>query len=160
MANDLSLDQASLVKDLEGAQRALGIQLVVSEEREQGDHLRVSTRRTFRVALPAGAAEVRARFVRQGLAQEAKKLFVKEIEVGDKTFDDAVYIATDTADATRTLVNVPRVREALVALVKAGCQIDASAKELVVSQSDAGSVGKEEQTAQVLALAAHLLPRK
>ena len=33
-----------------------------------------------------------------------KKMFVKEIEIGEAAFDDAVYIATDTPELTRTFV--------------------------------------------------------
>lgn len=159
MPNALSLDLASLVRDLEGAQSALGIRLAITEEAEQGAHLRVSTKRTYEVALPAGSPVVRARFVRQGLAQEAKKIFVKEIEVGEKVFDDAVYIATDTPDTTRALVTNARVQEALVALVKLDCVIDVRDGKLVVVNPEAGTVGKDAESAQVIALASFLLPK-
>lgn len=152
----ISLEQSALEKDLDGAQAALGIELEVTEEREQGAHLRLATKRTYRVALPAGGPLVRARFVRQGLAQEAKKIFVKEIEVGDKVFDDAVYIATDTPDTTTALVSNARAREALTMLAKRDCVIDVRAGELVVTNGDAG-MGKESESAQVIALASFLL---
>lgn len=115
---------------------------------------RVTTTRTHHLAL-SKATPVRARFVKQGWAQLAKKVFVKEVEVGEKAFDDAVYIATDTEDAVRTLLAAARVRAALVALAAKDCIVDVSGSELTITHPDAYGDPAAE-LAEALALAAHL----
>ena len=45
-----------------------------------------------------------ARFVREGLIERAKKLFVDEVEVGSSWFDDHVYVVTSTREATAALL--------------------------------------------------------
>ncbi len=150
---DLDLSTTALKKDLDAAQRALGVTVRTAEEQTASPGGRVTTGRVHHVTL-AGTS-VRARFVRQGWAELAKKVFVKEVEVGEKSFDDAVYIATDTQDAVRTLLGHARVREALVALVTKDCIVDVKEKELVVAHPDAHG-RSDDEVAEALALAAHL----
>jgi hypothetical protein len=114
----------------------------------------VSTTRTHHLVL-AKVTPVRARFVKQGWAELAKKLFVKEVEVGEKAFDDAVYIATDTEDAVRTLLGAARVRAALVALAAKDCIVDIGSEELTITHPDAYGE-PDDELAEALALAAHL----
>lgn len=154
MKADLDLSNAAIQRDLEGAQRALGVSVQTTQEQTASESGRVTTERTHRVTLP-GSTSMRARFVRQGWAELAKKLFVKEVEVGEPSFDDAVYVATDTPDAVRALLAHGRVREALVALVSKDCIVDVGGADVVVTRRDAlGDAGDE--VAEALALAAHL----
>ncbi|MBX7196720.1 MAG: hypothetical protein K1X94_32000 [Sandaracinaceae bacterium] len=151
---DLDLSTTALKKDLDAAQRSLGVTVRTAEEQTASPGGRVSTGRVHHVTL-ASATSVRARFVRQGWAELAKKMFVKEVEVGEKSFDDAVYIATDTQDAVRTLLGHPRVREALMALVSKDCIVDVKERELVVAHPDAHG-RSDDEVAEALAIAAHL----
>lgn len=160
MGSRTGLDVEALAKDLEGAAARLGVRLEATEEREASDGGRVTVTHTLRVVLPEGASAVRARFVRQGWAERAKKIFVDEIEVGEPRFDDAVYIATDTPDATRALVGHARAREALVALAERDCVVDVRPGELVVVHEHALGGESERESALALALAAHLLPER
>jgi hypothetical protein len=154
MAN-IDLDTNALKKDLDAAQKALGVTLVTTEKKVLADNgAKAQTERTFEVTL-AKATEVRARFVKQGWAERAKKVFVKEVEIGEKGFDDAVYIATDTPDAVRTLLKNARSQQALVALVKKDAIIDVSGTSLVVKIEDAYATDGAE-AAESLALAACL----
>jgi hypothetical protein len=150
---DIDLSTDALKKDLDAAQKAIGVTLETTEQKTLGGNDRhTQLERTFKVAL---ATKVRARFVKQGWSELAKKVFVKEVEIGDKGFDDAVYIATDTPDTVRMLLGHARAREALVALVKKDAIIDVSATELVAKIEDAYKTDGAE-AAEVLALAACL----
>jgi hypothetical protein len=148
---DLSTD--ALKKDLDAAQKALGVTLETKEEKTLGGNDRgTRLERTFRVAL---TTKIRAQFVKQGWSERAKKVFVKEVEIGEKGFDDAVYIATDTPDTVRTLLGHERARAALIALVKKDAIIDVSETELKAKIEDAYKTDGAE-AAEVLALAACL----
>lgn len=46
------------------------------------------------------------------------KLFKNELQVGDKAFDDAVYIADEHREATREFLGKPGVREAVLVLLR------------------------------------------
>lgn len=147
------LARASLSADLTAAQARLGARIESKEEKRAQQNARVTRHREHHVALERGGFA--ARFVKQGWAERAKKLFVQEVEVGDKRFDDAVYIATDAPDAVRAFLQHERVREALVALVQWDCVIDVTSTELVVSVDDA-IARSEDEAAEALALYAFL----
>ena len=151
---DVDLSPEALEKDLDGAASALGVTITTRAEQHATASARVSTTRTHHLALRK-ATPVRARFVKQGWAELAKKLFVKEVEVGEKSFDDAVYIATDTEDAVRALLAATRVRAALVSLAAKDCIVDVSGSELMITHPDAYGDPAAE-LAEALALAAHL----
>jgi hypothetical protein len=151
----IDLDTHALKKDLDAAQKAIGVKLEITEQKTLGDNdRRMHLERTYKAPLASGS-KVRARFVKQGWAERAKKVFVKEVEIGVKSFDDAVYIATDTPDEVRALLKHHRAQSALVALVKKDAIIDAGEKELVVHIEDAHKDDGAE-AAEVLALAACL----
>ena len=153
-----ALDRDTLIRDLEAAKRALDAPLQVTEEQHALQSARVVTLRRIQVRLPVGATTIRARFVKQGWAELAKKIFVKEVEVGERTFDDTVYVATETPDAVRALLGALRVRQAVLALVERDCVIDVEPDVLTVSHDDAVN-NRDEETAETLALFAHLAGR-
>ena len=153
-SKDLDLSVDALKKDLAAAASRLDVKITTRSEQHATASARVSTTRTHHIAL-AKATPVRARFVKQGWAELAKKVFVKEVEVGDESFDDAVYIATDTQDAVRTLLGSTRVREALVALAGKDCIVDVGGSELTVTHPEAFGE-PDDEIAEALALAAHL----
>ncbi|MBN8613300.1 MAG: hypothetical protein J0L92_22090 [Deltaproteobacteria bacterium] len=155
MSTDLDLSTDALRGDLSRAQAALGVSVETTEDKEASAGGRVMTTRTHHLPYGARTTTMRARFVKQGWAELAKKMFVKEIEIGDEAFDDAVYIATDTPELTRAFVGIARVREAIVSLVAKDCMIDVVDDELAVTRPDAiGSA--DEEIAEALALYAHL----
>lgn len=154
VSKDLDLSVETLKNDLAGAASKLGVKVTTKAEQHATASARVSTTRTHHLVL-AKVTPVRARFVKQGWAELAKKLFVKEVEVGEKAFDDAVYIATDTEDAVRTLLGAARVRAALVALAAKDCIVDIGREELTITHPDAYGE-PDDELAEALALAAHL----
>lgn len=153
---DLDLSAQAIRRDLAAAASAIGVTITTTEEQHATPSARVSRVRTHHLAL-SGATPIRARFVKQGWAEVAKKLFVKEVEIGERAFDDAVYIATDTQDEVRALLGHPRAREAIVALVGQDCIVDVGERELIVTHPDAYA-DPDAEIAEGLALAAHLAP--
>jgi hypothetical protein len=63
---------------------------------------------------------VQATFTREGLVTSLKKLFTKELQMGEKAFDDVVYISTDTPVETASFLSSARVRETIRRAVNDG----------------------------------------
>lgn len=93
---------------------------------------------TWTVTLPRSAAVV-ASFTREGLGHKLKKIVKKELQTGDKAFDDAVFIATDTPEATAALLATPVVRAAVAAIVAAGGAIAIDARRITIEVAGPGS---------------------
>jgi hypothetical protein len=90
------------------------------------------------VTLPRSAAVV-ASLTREGLGHKLKKIVKKELQTGDKAFDDAVFIATDTPEATAALLATPGVRAAVAAIVAAGGAIAIDARRITIEVAGPGS---------------------
>ncbi len=71
------------------------------------------------MTLPA-APKVQASFSREGLVNKVVKLFKKEIQVGDKTFDDLVYISTDTPAETAAFLQSPQIQNTIMLAATSG----------------------------------------
>lgn len=151
----ISLEHDALKADLDGAAAALGVAVLRKDVREPSLSGRVDRQRTLTVKLPAPSA-VHARFVREGLLERAKKLFVEEVEVGSTVFDDLIYVVTDTKEATSALLRKQRVQQALLLLVVETRFVEIEGSELRVVDSDSPDDGRDA-TAEALAIAAHLL---
>lgn len=78
--------------------------------------MQLSEKETTEVTLTLPrATAVAATFSKEGIGKKLVKLFKKELQTGDKAFDDAIYISTDTPDPTKALLASDGVRE-LIAL--------------------------------------------
>ena len=97
-----------------------------------------------------------ARFVREGLVERAKKLFVDEVEVGSSWFDDHVYVVTSTREATAALLENKRVQQALILLVNPSRTVEVDRDTVRVVDDDALDDGRDT-SAELLALVAHLV---
>lgn len=73
----------------------------------------------FTLVLPK-EARIKASFSKEGLVKKLVKLFKKELQTGDQAFDDAVYISTDTPEATATFLTDPNLRAIIAELVEHG----------------------------------------
>lgn len=151
----LSLEHDKLKQDLDGAAAALGVQLSRHESRLPSVSGRVELQTQLVLRLPRASA-VHARFVREGLVERAKKLFVTEVEVGSALFDDQIYVVTSTREATHALLAQPRVQQALLLLVDDTRHVEIEGTELRVLDSDATG-DHRDASAEALALAAHLV---
>jgi hypothetical protein len=65
-------------------------------------------------------ASIKAEFCAEGLAKKIIKVFKKELQTGDKAFDDAVYISTETPEATARFLDHAEVRRAIATLIASG----------------------------------------
>jgi hypothetical protein len=151
----ISLEHDVLKADLKGAALALGVQVARQDTKQPSMTGRLDRQRTLTITLPTPSA-VNARFVREGLLERAKKLFVDEVEVGSALFDDLIYVVTDTKDATTRLLGKQRVQQALLLLVDETRCVEIEGTELRVLDSDSPDDGRDA-TAEALAIAAHLL---
>jgi hypothetical protein len=66
----------------------------------------------FQLVLPRPTS-IKARFSKEGVGKKLAKLFKKELQTGDAGFDAAIYIATDTPDATAAFLQSDEVRAAI-----------------------------------------------
>lgn len=151
----MDLDHAVLKADLAAAQRALGVSIkrVDGESYidEDGHEVRA---RTLEVKLPRPTG-IRACFVREGLIERVKKLFVHEVQAGCAWFDDHIYVITSTEEATAAWLASPRVRQALILLVDATRHVQLDNDVLRVVDEDARDDGRDA-SAELLALVASL----
>ena len=152
---DLSLEHDKLKMDLKGAAAALGVEVTRQESRLPSVSGRVELQTQLVLRLPR-TSTVNARFVREGLVERAKKLFVTEVEVGSAVFDDQIYVVTSSREATHALLAHERVQQALLLLVDETRHVEIEGAELRVLDSDA-SGDDRDASAEALALAAHLI---
>ncbi len=108
---------------------------------------------TWTVTL-ATPTPVVASFAREGLGHKLKKLVKKELQTGDRAFDDAVFIATDTPAATAALLVDPAVRAAIAAIVTAEGAIAIDGKRLTIECAARASDELEPQVQLVVAAVA------
>lgn len=152
---NISLEHDRLKADLQGAAQALGVRVARNENKRASLTGRMDRQRILVVGLPK-PTRVHARFVREGLLERAKKLFVDEVEVGSAVFDDLIYVVTSTREATAALVKHGRVQQALLLLVDETRHVEIEGDELRIVDDDAPDDGRDA-TAEALAIAAHLL---
>ena len=154
---DISLEHHVLKADLETAANLLHVSMTREERfHEGGPDGEQTCTPLWVVKLPA-PTKVNARFVREGLLERAKKLFMDEVEVGSAVFDDLIFIITSTRDETAELVGHERVQQALLLLVSDTRCVEVEGDEIRLTDVD-GSDGDRDARAELLALAAHLLP--
>jgi hypothetical protein len=151
----VKLDHDVLKADIEGSARRLGVELVRGEQEEPAENGRVLRERSLEVRLP-NKSGISARFVREGLVERAKKLFVHEVEAGCSWFDDHVYVVTSTREATERLLSHKRVQQALILLVDPTRHVCIDDDVVRVIDEDAPDDGRDA-SAELLALAAHLV---
>ena len=83
----------------------------------------------FDCVLPSAPA-VQASFSPEGLGAKVAKIFKKEIQVGDETFDDAVYVSTDTPDATAAFLKSERMQNTILMCAGTGGFIEIEGRRL------------------------------
>jgi hypothetical protein len=97
--------------------------------------------------------KVQASFSKEGLVNKLVKLFKKELQVGDKTFDDIVYISTDTPAETAAFLQSPEIQNTLMLACSAGGSVTIEGQRLVAKYPYAGT----NEDADVLSLVGALL---
>jgi hypothetical protein len=95
----------------------------LTETLEIGGMKTVKEFAVFNCTLPA-APKVQASFSPEGLRHKIVKLFKKELQVGDKTFDDAVYVSTDTPDETAAFLRSEKIQNTILMCVVGGGHLE------------------------------------
>lgn len=86
-----------------------------------GIELSSSEKKTTRLTLGLPKeAKIKAEFCAESFAKKIIKIFKKEIQTGDQVFDDAIYISTETPEATAQFLTNADLRMTILALVESG----------------------------------------
>lgn len=127
------------MSELERMGVAVQRQLLSSSTSLNGMELSSGETTRLTLTLPRDTA-IRAKFTREGFGAKVTKIFKKEIQTGDATFDDAIYIATDTPDATKAFLDNEAVRGAIATCVigSGSVEIAGASVTLEVPGHDAG----------------------
>ncbi len=86
----------------------------------------------FRIGLPRVPA-VQAVFSKEGLGKKLVKLFKQELQTGDQAFDQAVYISTDTLEATQAMLGDASLRALIAELVAIGGPVSVEGQTLTLT---------------------------
>jgi hypothetical protein len=98
----------------------------------------------FVLTLPK-PSKLRAAFRKESWGDAIVKVFKKELQTGDKEFDDLVYITTDTPETTAAFLESTDNRNAIALSIETGGAIEIEADRVV-----AHSVGHESGDDQTL----------
>ncbi|MBI4955264.1 MAG: hypothetical protein HY908_24790 [Myxococcales bacterium] len=105
---------------------SLGVGVQTAHRSETFTIAGVSTTKNYQVLtlqLPS-EPKVQATFCQEGLGKKILKLFKKEIQVGDAVFDKAVYITTETPDATKAFLAPDDIQTTILGAVMSGGHIE------------------------------------
>ena len=106
------------------------------------------------VTLPLTTA-ARATFGREGVGRKLSKLVKKELQTGDRGFDDAVYITTDTEAATARLLGGAALRDAIAAVIALGgtLELDGATATVALAAYDDAAIAAVDALARALVAA-------
>ena len=103
-----------------------------------------------------GGTKVEGAFTRESLGKQFIKLFKKELQVNDKTFDDTVYITTPDIGGMGLFLGDETIRMIILEVVAAGGQIAMEKNKIVYEIPGDPSLTDEVKMAQFVAAAAGL----
>ncbi len=79
---------------------------------------------------------IQAAFTQEKIGKKLLKIFTKEIQTGEKAFDDAVYISTKSSEQTTALLSEQKIRDIIFSVVSAGGTISVEGQRLVYAMND------------------------
>lgn len=97
-------------------------------------------------------ARVSASFRKESWGDAIVKVFKKEIQTGDKEFDDLVYITTDTPDETKAFLASDEIRAAIALTIETAGVIEIEGARVVahVAGRDTGELGDDKSLVTIL----------
>ena len=119
---------------------SLGLAVSTATVTETVTILGVSSSKRFTeltIQLP-GKARAQATFTREGLVTSLKKLFKNELQMGEKSFDDVVYVSTDTPEATASFLSSAQVRDTVRRAVVDGGSVQIVGNVVIVKMQGIG----------------------
>ena len=99
---------------------------------------------------------IQAKLMHQGLGARLKKLVEKELEIGDKEFDDAVYIRSSTRDQTAAFLAISGVQSAVLQLIRMNSEIDINGSKIYIVATNKGPIEVQTWVLHVAALLHYL----
>lgn len=104
---------------------------ITSSTSVQGMELSSSSTTKLTLILP-NATPLKLSLSKEGFGRKLTKLFKKELQTGDKPFDDAIYIATDTPDQATHFLSSEPVRQAILFCVQAAGPVEIEGNTVVL----------------------------
>lgn len=87
---------------------------------------------------------ISAKLQYEGFSAKLHKIFEYEIQVGDKSFDDLVWIRTNTREATAALLAIPGVRRAVSELIEMKAVIELEEARIYVTAESSASMSPKD----------------
>lgn len=113
----------------------------------------ISNKETTRLQLTLPRpSKLRASFRKESWGDAIVKVFKKEIQTGDKEFDDLVYITTDTPEETKAFLTKDDVRNAIALNIDTAGSIEIDGARVVahVAGRDSGDGGDDQSVVTIV----------
>jgi hypothetical protein len=101
-------------------------------------------------------SDISAKLQYEGFSAKLHKLFEHEIQIGDKTFDDLVWIRTNSPETTRAVLSLSGVQSAVSELIEMKAVIDIEEARVYVKAESSGKMIPKEFVLYTTILAHHL----
>jgi hypothetical protein len=102
-------------------------------------------------------SEIHANLQYEGLKAKMVKIFEKEIQVGDREFDDAVWIHTNTPDTAGAFFRLSGVQSAILSMISANGEIDIDDTKVYVKVEQAQPIDTRQFVLQTAILLHYLV---
>ena len=104
-----------------------------------------------------GGTKVQGSFSHENLDTKVVKIFKKELQTGDKAFDDTVYIKTNDKEAMTQFLESKQMRSIVLDIIEDGGKIVIDQNKVVYDVSNGASPKQKFEMAQVIATLAGLV---
>jgi hypothetical protein len=115
-----------------------------------------SLRKISALAEAPNPTGIQTKLMHEGLGAKLKKLVEKEIQVGDKEFDNAVWIRTSTKPTTTAFLALSGVQSAVLELIKMNSEIDINEEKIYIVATNKGPIDVQTWVLHVAALLHYL----
>jgi hypothetical protein len=101
-------------------------------------------------------SDIHTKLQYEGFSAKLHKIFEHEIQIGDKAFDDLVWIRTNTPESTRAFLSLSGVQNAISELIEMKAVIDIDEARVYVTAESSGKMIPKEFVLFTTVLAHHL----
>jgi hypothetical protein len=101
-------------------------------------------------------SDIHAKMQYEGFNAKLHKLFAHEIQIGDKTFDDLVWIKTNTPETTRAFLSLGSVQRAISELIEMKAEIEIDEARVYVKAVSSGKMIAKDFVLYTAVLGHHL----
>lgn len=94
--------------------------------------VQLTSKQTTKVTLTLPRpSPISASFRKESWGDSVVKVFKKELQTGDKEFDDLVYVSTDSPEATAAFLQKPEIRRAIGLCIETGGPLEIEGTRMV-----------------------------